>query len=87
MMPLTLLELFIKTNLCLIMVIFLLVVFTLQSYITLLKAVLVWLKIKISDKIELMRRFGHNGDEHKILGINAKQSEFNAAMGLANFKY
>lgn len=42
---------------------------------------------KISDKIELMRRFGHNGDEHKILGINAKQSEFNAAMGLANFKY
>ena len=42
---------------------------------------------KISEKIELIKRFGHNGDNHYCLGINAKQSEFNAAMGLANFSY
>ena len=41
----------------------------------------------ISDKIDLQKRFGHQGDTHKILGINAKQSEFHAAMGLANFPY
>lgn len=41
----------------------------------------------VSDKIELMKRFGHNGDIHYTLGINAKQSEFNAAMGLANLNY
>jgi len=38
----------------------------------------------VSDKIELMKRFGHNGDEHYMLGINAKGSEFQAAMGLVN---
>lgn len=42
---------------------------------------------KLSDKIELLKRFGHEGDEHKILGINAKASEFQAAMGLSNLKY
>lgn len=41
----------------------------------------------ISDKLELIKRFGHQGDEHFCLGINAKQSEMNAAMGLANFPY
>ena len=41
----------------------------------------------ISQKLDLIKRFGHNGDEHFCLGINAKQSEFNAAMGLANFPY
>jgi dTDP-4-amino-4,6-dideoxygalactose transaminase len=41
----------------------------------------------ISEKIELQKRFGHNQDEHIMLGINAKTSEFNAAMGLANFPY
>ncbi|MDE6250947.1 MAG: DegT/DnrJ/EryC1/StrS family aminotransferase [Alphaproteobacteria bacterium] len=41
----------------------------------------------VSDKLELQKRFGHNGDEHYMLGINAKQSEFHAAMGLANFPY
>ena len=41
----------------------------------------------VSDKLELQKRFGHQGDEHKMLGINAKQSEFHAAMGLANFQY
>ena len=37
----------------------------------------------ISDKLELIKRFGHYGDEHHYLGINGKQDEFNAAMGLA----
>lgn len=41
----------------------------------------------VSDKLELAKRFGHNGDEHFQLGINAKNSEFHAAMGLANFPY
>ena len=41
----------------------------------------------VSDKLELQKRFGHTGDVHHILGINAKQSEFHAAMGLANFPY
>lgn len=42
---------------------------------------------QISDKLELIKRFGHNIDEHLCLGINAKQSEFHAAMGLANLPY
>lgn len=41
----------------------------------------------VSDKLELIKRFGHNGDEHYCLGINAKQTEFNAAMGLCNLPY
>jgi dTDP-4-amino-4,6-dideoxygalactose transaminase len=41
----------------------------------------------VSDKIELLKRFGHNGDDHIELGINAKASEFQAAMGLCNLKY
>jgi len=41
----------------------------------------------ISDKIELIKRFGHQGDDHYMLGINAKASEFQAAMGLCNLKY
>lgn len=35
----------------------------------------------------LMKRFGHYGDEHFMLGINAKSSEFQAAMGLCNLKH
>lgn len=42
---------------------------------------------KINDKLELIKRFGHNYDKHYMLGINAKNSEFHAAMGLANFPY
>lgn len=42
---------------------------------------------KVSDEIELIKRFGHDGDEHSMLGINAKASEFQAAMGLCNLKY
>jgi len=38
----------------------------------------------ISDRLELIKRFGHHGDTHYMLGINAKQDEFNAAMGNTN---
>lgn len=41
----------------------------------------------IIEKVELQKRFGHNGDDHILLGINAKADEFNAAMGLANINY
>ncbi len=41
----------------------------------------------ISKRIELLQNFGHVGDEHRMVGINAKASEFQAAMGLANMKY
>ena len=41
----------------------------------------------VDDKLELLKRFGHNGDEHIMLGINAKISELHAAMGLCNLKY
>lgn len=41
----------------------------------------------VSDKLELIKRFGHNQDNHIMLGINAKNSEFHSAMGLANLKY
>lgn len=42
---------------------------------------------EVSDRLELLKRFGHNWDEHYMLGINAKASEFHAAMGLCNLKY
>ncbi len=39
-------------------------------------------------KMSFMRNFGHLGsDDFAEVGINAKNSEFHAAMGLANFKY
>jgi len=41
----------------------------------------------VSEKVELIKRFGHEGDDHFMLGINAKASEFQAAMGLANLRY
>lgn len=42
---------------------------------------------EISDKVELIKRFGCEGDEHYTLGINAKASEFQAAMGLTTLPY
>lgn len=39
---------------------------------------------ELNKKIDLMKRFGHNHDEHVMLGINAKASEFQSAMGLCN---
>jgi len=41
----------------------------------------------VSDKVELIKHFGHHGDDHYMLGINAKATEFQAAMGLCNMKY
>lgn len=41
----------------------------------------------ISGKIDLIKRFGHYGDNHYRLGLNAKQDEFNAAMGNSVFPY
>jgi dTDP-4-amino-4,6-dideoxygalactose transaminase len=38
----------------------------------------------LNARVDLLKRFGHDGDDHKMLGINAKTSEFNAAMGLCN---
>ncbi len=42
---------------------------------------------KVDRKLELVKRFGHHGDDHQMLGINAKASEFHAAMGLCNIGY
>ncbi len=42
---------------------------------------------ELINKLELTKRFGHDDDNHKILGINGKASEFQAAMGLTNLKY
>ncbi|USN95896.1 MAG: DegT/DnrJ/EryC1/StrS family aminotransferase [Candidatus Nomurabacteria bacterium] len=42
---------------------------------------------KFIDRVELAKRFGHNGDTHIQLGINAKANEFQSAMGLCNLKY
>lgn len=33
-------------------------------------------------RLDLLRAFGHVGDDHKCLGINAKMSELHAAMGM-----
>lgn len=41
----------------------------------------------ISDRLEFMKRFGHQGDTHFMLGLNAKQDEFNAAMGNVNLRH
>lgn len=38
---------------------------------------------QLEQATRLLRSFGHVGDEHFTLGINAKMSEFHAAMGLA----
>ena len=38
-------------------------------------------------KIYLFKQFGHIGDDYFSIGINCKNSEFHAAMGLCNLKY
>jgi dTDP-4-amino-4,6-dideoxygalactose transaminase len=38
-------------------------------------------------KMSFLRNFGHFGDEFAYIGINGKNSEFHAAMGLCNLKY
>ena len=42
---------------------------------------------EIAKDLFLMRQFGHIGDEYFSVGINGKNSEFHAAMGLVNLKY
>lgn len=43
---------------------------------------------EISSAVRLMRNFGHDGPEKFTgVGINGKNSEFHAAMGLCNLKY
>jgi len=41
----------------------------------------------IAWRLNFMKRFGHGGDDHLMLGINAKQDEFNAAMGNLNLDH
>ena len=41
----------------------------------------------LKEKLMLMRSFGHVGDDYFSIGINGKNSEFHAAMGLAVFPY
>ena len=44
--------------------------------------------LALDQKISFMKNFGHNGPEiFESLGINGKNSEFHAAMGLVNLKY
>ncbi len=38
----------------------------------------------LAERVRLMRAFGHHRDDHRHLGINGKNSEFHAAMGLCN---
>jgi dTDP-4-amino-4,6-dideoxygalactose transaminase len=38
---------------------------------------------RLNEKLRLMRQFGHQGDDYIMSGINAKNSEFHAAMGIA----
>lgn len=42
---------------------------------------------KLNSKLELLKRFGHNYDNHVMLGINAKLSELHSVMGLVNLQY
>lgn len=45
-------------------------------------------KPEVLDKVAKMRNFGHDGpDRFSGVGINGKNSELHAAMGLANFPY
>jgi len=41
----------------------------------------------IASKLNLKRQFGHVGDDHLTVGVNGKNSEFHAAMGLCNLRY
>ncbi|MEX3745401.1 MULTISPECIES: DegT/DnrJ/EryC1/StrS family aminotransferase [Lysinibacillus] len=42
---------------------------------------------KLDKKITLLRNFGFEGDNYYLAGVNAKNSEFHAAMGLCNLPY
>ena len=38
---------------------------------------------QLSERVGLLKSFGHVGDDHQVLGINGKNSELHAAMGLS----
>lgn len=42
---------------------------------------------EINDQIQSLKTFGNQNGEYTQVGTNAKMTEFNAAMGLANLKY
>ena len=42
---------------------------------------------EITDKINALKKFGEDEKGYEYVGTNAKMTEFNAAMGLANLKY
>ncbi len=42
---------------------------------------------ELANKIRGIRSFGHKGDDYFAAGINGKNSEFHAAMGLVNLKH
>jgi dTDP-4-amino-4,6-dideoxygalactose transaminase len=42
---------------------------------------------ELAQKLSLYRSFGHVGEEYFSIGINGKNSELHAAMGLCNLKY
>lgn len=42
---------------------------------------------ELDEKLFLYRSFGHRGDDYLSIGINGKNSEFHAAMGLAMLPY
>lgn len=42
---------------------------------------------QLAENIDLLKRFGHNNDDHIQLGMNGKASEFQAAMGLCNLSH
>jgi dTDP-4-amino-4,6-dideoxygalactose transaminase len=42
---------------------------------------------EVDKRINLQKRFGHNTHTHLDVGINAKASEFQAAMGICNLRY
>lgn len=42
---------------------------------------------ELKERVKLLRSFGFEGEEYTTAGINGKNSEFHAAMGLCNLKY
>lgn len=42
---------------------------------------------QLAEKLKGIRSFGHKGDDYFAAGINGKNSEFHAAMGLVNLKH
>ena len=42
---------------------------------------------KLYEKLQIMKRHGHQRDDYHFVGTNAKMSELHAAMGICNLKY